>query len=644
MAIEKMLLVNIHGAQSRLDEILTACSDVGCFHPESVKQLAGSSKSMMPLAQDNPYSATLAKVRELARAANIPLKYDKARGAAAGAPDLAFLTRFSDELNSLLDAKIMIESDIQQQNNALRHLAHINNMDISLDELFASRFVKVRFGRLPADSRSKLRFYDNELFFFYEFDFDSDYYWGFYLTTEEYTAVIDNIFNSLFFERIYIPEYAHGTPRLASEHLMAAIQSEQEELQRNEKSREALIAQNLSAFTDLYSRILYLTSAYEIRKYVAISNDGEQQTFHMVGFIPKREQAQFAAAVSRYTEVTVNFMPPETDPRFTPPTRLHNHPLVRPFEMFVTMYGMPSQQDIDPTPLVAITYSLLFGAMFGDLGQGLLLCLLGLLVSKKTGSALGGILVRVGVCSAGFGLLYGSVFGNETLLEPLYHALGIGPIQVMNGATINQILILAVAAGAVMILLAICINIIQGIKQHDAARAVFDANGIAGLLLYSALLVGFVLQMFFHIHVFVPLYIILFVVLPAMLIFLKEPCLKLLRHAKHIAPADGIGSYIAESFFELFEVFLSFAANTMSFLRVGGFVLSHAGMMLVVYTLADMLQGAAIPVLILGNLFVMALEGMIVGIQVLRLEFYEIFSRFYHGDGVPFAPIVLETE
>ena len=100
-----------------------------------------------------------------------------------------------------------------------------------------------------------------------------------------------------------------------------------------------------------------------------------------------------------------------------------------------------------------------------------------------------------------------------------------------------------------------------------------------------------------------------------------------------------------EAFFELFEVMLTFIANTMSFLRVGGFVLSHAGMMMVVYTLAEMVAGGTaitlsyLLVVVIGNAFVMCLEGMIVGIQVLRLEFYEMFSRYYEGKGKPFISI-----
>jgi V/A-type H+-transporting ATPase subunit I len=104
----------------------------------------------------------------------------------------------------------------------------------------------------------------------------------------------------------------------------------------------------------------------------------------------------------------------------------------------------------------------------------------------------------------------------------------------------------------------------------------------------------------------------------------------------------GIGNFLTETFFELFEVCLSFVSNTMSFLRVGGFILVHAGMMAVVFTLAEMVGGGALPlVIIIGNAFVMVLEGLIVGIQVLRLEFYEIFSRFFDATGEPFKPVTV---
>ena len=119
---------------------------------------------------------------------------------------------------------------------------------------------------------------------------------------------------------------------------------------------------------------------------------------------------------------------------------------------------------------------------------------------------------------------------------------------------------------------------------------------------------------------------------PLIAIFFKEPIHRFIHKEKPFP--KGFGSFFTESFFELFEVMLSYVTNTMSYLRVGGFVLSHAGMMLVVATLMNMVGNASLLVMVLGNLFVMALEGLIVGIQVLRLEFYEMFSRYYDGNEV----------
>ncbi|MBR4223911.1 MAG: ATPase, partial [Oscillospiraceae bacterium] len=96
---------------------------------------------------------------------------------------------------------------------------------------------------------------------------------------------------------------------------------------------------------------------------------------------------------------------------------------------------------------------------------------------------------------------------------------------------------------------------------------------------------------------------------------------------------------IATNFFECFEYLLGYATNTLSFVRVGGFVLSHAGMMSVVLALSEMAGSGSVIVMVLGNIFVMGLEGLLSGIQVLRLEFYEMFSRYYVGGGKPFTPV-----
>ena len=313
------------------------------------------------------------------------------------------------------------------------------------------------------------------------------------------------------------------------------------------------------------------------------------------------------------------------------------------FEMFVDMYGMPSYNEIDPTPFLAITYMLLFGIMFGDLGQGLAISLIGFLLWKLKKMDFGRILIRIGFSSALFGLLYGSVFGLEHLLDPFYtNVLGLEgkPIHIMSPATINQILIVAIALGVVLIITSMLMNVMLGFKNKNVEQALFSNNGVAGLVFYISTLVALIAKFTTGKNLFTPTYITFLIAVPLIVIFFKHPLGKIVKGDKHFMPSEGIGSFLIENFFEMFEVLLSFVTNSMSFLRVGGFIISHAGMMAVVITLTEMVAGSgSIAVMIFGNIFVMALEGFIVGIQVLRLEFYEMFSRYFEGQGKPFEAI-----
>jgi V/A-type H+-transporting ATPase subunit I len=282
--------------------------------------------------------------------------------------------------------------------------------------------------------------------------------------------------------------------------------------------------------------------------------------------------------------------------------------------------------------------------MFGDLGQGFVLALLGYYMAKKKGSVLGAIGIRIGISSMIFGFLYGSVFGNEYLLNPFFiNVLGLSdkPIHVMDSDFTMTLLIAAISIGALLIVLAISINIYMQIRKKHYVALFMSHNGIAGLMFYGYVLTALALSMGFEVNILTPIYLTVFAGIPLILIFFKEP-FERKSHGQKMFPT-GFGGFFVEGFFELFEILLSYITNTMSFLRVGGFVLSHAGMMLVVTSLMDMVGGTgSIFVFIFGNIFVMALEGMIVGIQVLRLQFYELFSRYYDGNGVAFQTLNLK--
>jgi len=323
-----------------------------------------------------------------------------------------------------------------------------------------------------------------------------------------------------------------------------------------------------------------------------------------------------------------------------PPTKLKNAKLFKPFEMYTKMYGLPAYGEMDPTWFLAITYSFIFGAMFGDIGQGLLLFLGGIILYKVKHIDLAGIIACAGVFSTFFGFMYGSLFGFEEVL----HAFWLKPMSAMMNVPLvgrlNVVFVVAIGFGMLLILVCMIFNIINSIHSKNTEKIWFDSNAVAGLVFYGSVVA--VLGLFIS-GKKLPATAVLIVMfgVPLLLMFLKEPLTNLVEKKAHIFP-EKKGMFFVQSFFELFEVLLSYLSNTLSFLRIGAFAVSHAAMMEVVLMLAGATEGGNPNwiVIILGNLFVSGMEGLIVGIQVLRLEYYEIFSRFYAGNGRAFKPFL----
>ncbi|MCI8815608.1 MAG: V-type ATP synthase subunit I [Angelakisella sp.] len=638
MSIEKMSLVMLRGEAAQLDEVLLRCLDSGVFHPENAGSFSEYAGGITTLKEENPYTGLGKKLSAIAAETDIDLGSASFEGLDIPNGEFqGYIGGLDQKLKKLLSKKRGSEQLIESHKTALRRLEHFTSMELNFDSLFACKYIKVRFGRLPLDSYQKLRSYSDRPFVLFSFGQDSTYNWCLYTCAVADAQEIDGLFQSLYFERIRVPDYVHGTPQEALEFIRKDLAREEGELESIKGKIAEIAAGERERVQKLYAKLCLLGKAFELRDKAAFVKSG----FVVMGCVPQKQSKKFALAFQDLEDkVTVTLKEPAEEPRITVPVRLKNNWFVKPFEMFVDMYGLPSYQDIDPTPYVAATYILLFGIMFGDLGQGLLVSLLGAFLYKKKGMAIGGIMSRIGLSSMVFGFLYGSVFGFEELLIPVHQAIFGRPhlIQVMEGSYTNFLLLAAVGIGAVITVVSIGFNILLGLRRKDWERVFFSNNGLAGLVFYLSVLFAVAATMVLQLNVLTPVYILPLLVLPLLVMFAKEPLGRLVRGEKELFP-EGVGGFVVENFFEMFEVLLSFVTNTMSFLRVGAFVLVHAGMMVVVFTLAGMVGGVASPVVIVaGNLFVAAMEGLIVGIQVLRLEFYEIFSRFYDGEGRPFLP------
>lgn len=637
MAIAKMKLVNIISDYGSLDEVLARFIDLDDFHPEPASKLAGSVHGLTTLYYENPYLKMLNRIKEVENSMGLTVSKVVSDKKNLDLDKIAeYVEVTHDKFDEINDKIKEIEQLVKEDEDALVQVKNIESMDVSLDDLFSCKYIVARVGRLPLDSLAKLKFYNNRPFVWNTFSQDSNYSWGIYITSNSFEREVDNVFTSLYFERIYIPDFVHGTPEKAKENLVEEIESLKKSLGKLDLQKKELLESSMEEYSVMTSDLEHVSNIFEARKYVL----GFGERFAITGFTAVDDVQKLQDTFKDLDKVEIEVKPPYNDKRLSPPTKLKNGWFAKPFGMFVEMYGVPSYKDIDPTPFVAITYTLLFGIMFGDLGQGLLLSLLGFLMYKLKGMKLGAVGMRIGLSSAFFGLLYGSVFGNEEILTPLYtDVLGLSgkPIHVMDPNFTMTLLLSAIAIGSVLIMATIGINIYVNWKNKHYGEMIMSHNGIAGLFMYTFVLGGAGLMLGGIFNPFNTVTLILFVAVPLLLMFLKEPIERKLKQEKMFP--DGFGGFFTESFFELFEIILSYITNTMSYMRVAGFVLSHAGMMLVVSSLMEMTGNASPVVFVFGNLFVMALEGLIVGIQVLRLEFYEMFSRYYTGDGITFKSL-----
>lgn len=644
MAIAKMTLVTLTGDAEQLDTVIQRFSRFVDFHHEEPKGLAQAPHQDLM----NPYEPLLEQAKRLQLKYSLPIQFGKE---AQCEPSLEQLQETFEQAEKkaaeLFARRSRLHDLLDQRRQSLSFIQHLQNLDVSFDALFSCQYLKVRFGRLPLDGYDKLRhysqlyFFEDQIHLFSDLDRDKEYVYGALFVPQDQVQAVDRVFGELGFERIYVPEYIHDEPERSILDLKELISQEEQELKEAEEALAAF-SRDKGEKLSQYATVAKLhCQAYRLRQYALIQN----QRFYLTGFILKEREQAFQECFEG-SGADITFSPADSDPRLTPPTVLKNNRFSRAFEFFVTMYGLPGHNEIDPTPYMAVTYTLLFGIMFGDLGQGLAVVLIGWLMWRFKRMDVGRVLMRCGFSSAVFGCVYGSVFGFEHLLDPLYRAMGFAekPVEVFETDTTTLLLLGAVGIGAVLLLVSMVLNVVAGLRQKDYGKAFFSSNGLAGLVFYGTVLIGVVLMMGFGVNIFRLEIVLLLIVAPLLLMFLKEP-LGAKLEGRSLLGEQTVGGFIVENFFELFDILLSFVTNTMSFLRVGGFILSHAGMMLVVHTLAEMVGAGASPVvLVLGNLFVMGMEGLIVCIQVLRLEFYEIFSRFFEGNGKPFVPVISQEE
>ena len=635
--IEKMKFLSITGPMGDIDRVAEVYLSRYEIQLENALSELKTVKNLRPFIENNPYKEDVQRARTLVEQYQdlLPqtgeeLSFEKA---------LETVRELDQELKTLLAQKEELEKkrgDLQDSRDQVWPFA---GLDYDINRLFGFRHIKFRFGRFAREYYDKFQAYVYDTIDAIQFKCreTKDYVWVVYCVPLRQEDKIDAIYSSMHFERMFLPDEYEGTPDEAGHSLDEQIQSLSDQIEKLDQTVRQTVQSRGAALVGAAQRLKRYCINFDVRKMAACTKRDDHTFYILCGWMPKDEADRFRKEIENDAQTFCVVEDNNNNIMSSPPTKMKNPGLFKPFEMYVEMYGLPSYQEIDPTILVGLTYSVLFGFMFGDAGQGLCLLLGGLLLYKLKKMRLAGIISCCGFFSTIFGFLFGSIFGFENMIEPLW----LRPAEAMTSlpfiGKLNTVFVVAIGIGMAVILLCMILNIINSLREKDMEKTWFDTNGAAGLVFYGALAGTIVLYMSGNPLPATAILVVLFLI-PLALMFFKEPLTAMLEK-KREKMTSGVGMFITQGIFELFEVLLSYFSNTLSFIRVGAFAVSHAAMMEVVLMLAGAEAGSPNwAVIVGGNLFVCGMEGLIVGIQVLRLEYYELFSRFYRGSGREFKP------
>lgn len=529
---------------------------------------------------------------------------------------------------------------------AMRIFELLSKVDVDIGKLYRSRKFQMTLGTLSNENRKKLsQNYENVSAAVMHLGSFNEEEAILVVTPTVLKKETDRILRSVHYKAYELLEAYISTPKVCMEGVSKRIQQIEYELKKSEKESQLFKATYGEEVIRCNSRLVMEEVITKLKENIATT----KRFFYFSGWVA----ADYSPSVKAYLEqdrtVIVDFRTvDEVGGTIHPPTLLSNNKLLKPFETLVAMYGTPSYDELDPTAFLGLSYMLLFGAMFGDLGQGIVLAVAGLILAKRSkNKAYGQLLVRMGASSGLFGFFYDSFFGYEHVIskavgnwfgnEELSEVFFLRPIE-----NINTILSLSIILGIVLLLISLTYSIINKVSSKDYKEGLFGRNGVSGLVLYCSLLL--ILGSKADLIKIGTGPLIGLSIICVILIIIREPLANKIAGKKELYH-EGASAYYVESGFDVLETFLSMLSNSISFIRVGAFALNHVGLFIAFHTMADIIGSVAgdIAMFIIGNLLVIFLEGLIVFIQGLRLVYYEMFSKYYTGEGKVFEPVCIES-
>jgi V/A-type H+-transporting ATPase subunit I len=428
----------------------------------------------------------------------------------------------------------------------------------------------------------------------------------------------------------------------------------------SERAADAIIAAKREELFAIWGNLRLNELSDQIKGYFSYTHN----TTLFSGWVPADQAEAVRAAIFQASDgqCVIEWTEAGEVSRSEVPVAITSPKALKPFQNMVNNYATPEYGTVNPTIFVMIAYLAMFGLMFGDLGQGLVLLLAGLLLSRSykknplkpdgmINRNVANLLVYLGLSAMFFGILFGSTFGLELFPALWFPFEAVVAGHAPAGSLITDvygILGLTIKFGIIVIYTGLVINWVNLTRKRDFLTLLLDKNGIVGGTLFGVGLYmgfGFVGSGY---HAFPSQPWIAPVIVICLVGLFARPFIHAFKEAKVTGTRPAIGALIMDGVMEwlvdVLEIFTGYLSNTLSFMRVAGLGIAHASLMESFRQLSGLAGGAGgVVIFIIGNLLVIVLEGLSSGIQSLRLNYYEFFSRYFSGKGVAYSPVALTT-
>ena len=635
----KMKFVNIVILDRDIRRVTTALGRLGVLELVKVSPEGAAGGITLPdrrgdLAQCRALIAALDAIREKVGLAQLP---------ASGEDSYAPLAEVGQEIaalegrvNPLLEGRAKVESESEEIQDALARFEALGAVAVPLPRLLESPFLHFVVGSIKTTDLARLTEKARRNIILLSRATEGERSNLLAVTSRKGRFALETQLKQHNFVKEDISRFSTGTPAVIVEELykrVDQIRREQERISRELKEIARSEAQRIAAMDRRLRLELALIEA-------AMNFGRTSSTCLITGWLPEEQVAPASGRLLQETDGRLFLQvrgPGEPGvPGGEVPVLLKNHPWIRPFELLVTGFGLPRYGEVQPTPLFALSFLLMYGFMFGDVGQGAVLAIAGALIRKRSRSPqvrdLGAIICFAGLAATAFGFLYGSVFAKEML-----PALWLSPLE-----GVMKIIAVPIALGILLMSIGILTNIANRFRRGEYFQAVTDRSGVAGIVLYWGAIGLGLRSALFGSGAPGLLLVAGLIFAPLLVIFLRELIYESFIHKGH--ESDGPFVALINGAVEVMETLMGLLANTISFARVGAFALAHAALCMAIFSLVGVMgqwPGGVVwsaAVIVLGNAVIIALEGLVVFVQDLRLEYYEFFSKFFEGVGKRYTP------